>query len=119
MTQELAGLVKTDPQLKRLLEKSIAAASAVNPDPQTNPAQTLEQYFEYLNWAETAMPWAILPNVSKNHPKLYEQIDQSLNYFYFINDRPLKELENKELYIPSLQYAEPYRSWMIRFVKNY
>ena len=119
MTQELANLIKSDANLKRMLEKSIAAAAAINPDPLTNPAQTLEQYLEYINWAETAMPWAILPNVEKNHPKLYEQIDQSLNYFYFVNDRPLEELKGKGLYIPSLQYAEPYRSWMIRFVKQY
>lgn len=65
------------------------------------------------------MPWAILPNVEKNHPKLYNQIDQSLNYFYFVNDRPLEELEGKGLYIPSVQYVEPYRSWLIDFIKKY
>lgn len=118
-TQELFDLVKADPELKRMLEKSIAKAAAVNPDPLTNPAQTLSQYFDYVNWAETAMPWAILPGVEKNHPQLYNQIDQSLNYFYFVNDQPLEELRDKGLYIPSLQYAEPYRSWMIRFVRRY
>lgn len=119
MTQELVDLVKADPAFKRQLEQSIALAAAVNPDPQTNPAQTLEAYFDYVNWAETAMPWAILLGVEKNHPKLYNQIDQSLNYFYFVNDRPLDELKDKGLYIPSLQYAEPNRSWLIRFTSQY
>lgn len=46
-------------------------------------------------------------------------IDQSLDYFYFINDQPLAELENRGYYNNSLQYYEPYRSWMINFTKEW
>ena len=118
-TQALVEMVAKDQNLKTLLEKSISEAAKINPDPQTNPAQNLKAYFDYVNWAERAMPWAILPGVEKNHPKLYNQIDQSLNYFYFVNDRPLDELKNKGLYIPSVQYLEPYRSWLIGFIRQY
>lgn len=118
-TQALVEMVAKDHNLKTLLEKSISEAAKINPDPQTNPAQNLKAYFDYVNWAERAMPWAILPGVEKNHPKLYNQIDQSLNYFYFVNDRPLDELKNKGLYIPSVQYVEPYRSWLIGFIRQY
>jgi phosphatidylserine decarboxylase precursor len=48
---------------------------------------------------------------------LYEQIDQSLDYFYFALDRPLAELEGRGLYRNSLQYHEPVRSWLIKYAK--
>lgn len=40
----LKQLVASDPEVKRLLIASIEKARLVNPDPNTNPAQTLEQY---------------------------------------------------------------------------
>lgn len=58
-TQRLVQMLEKDTQLKALLEKSIAQAAKINPDPQTNPAQNLKAYIEYVNWAETAMTWAI------------------------------------------------------------
>ena len=118
-TQALVEMVAENPTLKTLLEESISKAAEINPDSQTNPAQNLKAYFDYINWAERAMPWAILPGVEKNHPKLYNHIDQRLNYFYFVNDRPLDELKGKGLYIPSVQYVEPYRTWLIGFVRQY
>jgi phosphatidylserine decarboxylase precursor len=63
------------------------------------------------------MPLSIIPNIP--FPKLYEQIDQSLNYFYFINDQEHKELEGKGYYKNSLQYHEPYRTWLINFIKEW
>lgn len=117
-TQALIKILEENPDVKALLEKSIAKAKEINPDPETNPAQTLEGYYEYLDWAAKAMPWNISGEL-KAFPKLYEKIDQSLNYFYFINDMPLEELEGKGLYNNSLQYAEPYRSWLIDFTKQW
>ena len=69
-TQALVEMVAENPTLKTLLEESISKAAEINPDSQTNPAQNLKAYFDYINWAERAMPWAILPGVEKNHPKL-------------------------------------------------
>ena len=63
------------------------------------------------------MPWSIVPNLP--YSSLYDQIDQSLDYFYFVNDRPLPELKNKGYYNNSLQYHEPYRTWLINFVKEW
>jgi len=60
-----------------------------------------------------------LPNVGSEYPGLYDQIDQSLDYFYFITDQPLEELKDKGFYNNSLQYYEPYRSWMIKFTKQW
>jgi phosphatidylserine decarboxylase precursor len=111
------ALVDNSPELKSLLSKSIDLAKTENPNRATNPAQTLDEFYLFIDWATVAMPWNILKDQS--YPLLYDQIDQSLDYFYFAIDRPLPELEGKGLYRNSLQYYEPFRSWLIRFVKTW
>lgn len=115
MTKALMGILEENPEVRTLLEESIEKAREINPDKATNPAQTLEEYYDYIDWACTAMPWNISKNVAAEG--LYEKIDQSLNYFYFINDQPLTALEGEGLYNSSLQYAEPYRTWLIDFTR--
>jgi phosphatidylserine decarboxylase len=117
VTVELITLVDHNPEFKSLLIKSIDIARVENPDRGTNPAQTLDEFYDFIDWATFAMPWNILKDQS--YPLLYEQIDQSLDYFYFAVDRPLPELEGKGLYRNSLQYYEPFRSWMISFTKSW
>ena len=114
-TKELISMVESNPNIKSLLLKSIAQAKTVNPDKNTNPAQTLAEYYQFVTWAETCMPWSILPNTP--YTSLYDKIDQSLDYFYFINDQPLAELEGQGLYHNSLQYVAPYNDWLVSFIK--
>jgi phosphatidylserine decarboxylase len=113
-TKELINLVESNPNIKSLLLKSIAQAKTVNPDKNTNPAQTLDEYYQFVTWAETCMPWSILPKTP--YTLLYDKIDQSLDYFYFINDQPLTELEGQGLYHNSLQYLAPYNDWLVSFL---
>src|ERR1051326_2261160 len=47
-TLELKRLVAANPEIKRLLLASIEQAKQVNPDPLTNPAQSLDQYYELV-----------------------------------------------------------------------
>ncbi|MFH1512635.1 MAG: phosphatidylserine decarboxylase [Bacillota bacterium] len=117
ITQELITMVEHDATLKQLLIKSIEQAKAINPDTVTNPAQTLDDYYLYVDWASLAMPWNILTNLP--YTKLYEQIDQSIDYLYYINDQPMEELEGKGYYNNSIQYMEPYRTWLIQFTKQW
>jgi len=114
-TLELIDIVESNQNIRSLLIKSIDQAKMVNPDKNTNPAQTLEEYYEFVTWAETCMPWNILPGTP--YPLLYDKIDQSLDYFYFINDQPLAELEGENLYHNSLQYVKPYTDWLVSFNK--
>ena len=114
-TRELIALVDGNPQLKSLLEKAIAKGAEMNPDRKTNPAQTLSEYYDFVEWAAHAMPWTVI-----NQPEgtdIFTRIDQSLNYFFFINDIPLDELDGQSLYNNSLQYYEPYRTWLKTFAK--
>ena len=114
ITEELIELLESDPSLKRLLERAIAKAAAANPNRDTNPAQSLDEYFAFVDRVSTALPWAVNP--SGRYSSLYWRIDQGMGCFYFIGDQPLEELEGLGYYHPSLMYHEPFHSWMNRFV---
>lgn len=114
---QLKLLVESNAEFKTLLEKSIAKAKVENPDTATNPAQTLEKYYSFIDWATTSMPWSVISQPEK--ADLFTRIDQSLNYIFFINDQQLDELNGKGLYNNSLQYYEPYRSWLKTFAKQW
>jgi len=116
-TLELINLVDQNPEIKSLLLASIEQARKVNPDKQTNPAQTLEEYYQFVSWTENVMPWQFLEVDYAN--TLYDRIDQSLCYFFFINDQPLEALKEKEYFNNSLQYHDPYKSWLTSFNKTY
>ena len=117
ITQQLVTMVEHNSEIKKMLVHSLESAKKINPDKKTNPATTLEEYYDFMDWAAKAMPWSILPNLP--YSNLYDHIDQSLDYFYFVNDRPLLELKNKGYFNNSLQYHEPYRTWLINFVKEW
>jgi phosphatidylserine decarboxylase len=48
-TLELKRLMAANPEVKRLLIASIELARQVNPDRLTNPAQSLEQYYDFVS----------------------------------------------------------------------
>jgi len=117
ITQQLIDMTEGNKEIKRLLVNSIEMAKKMNPDKATNPVGTLEEYYAFVDWAAWAMPWSIVPSLP--YSKLYDQMDESLAYFYFLVDQPLPELKNKGYYNNSLQYHEPYRTWLIHFVKEW
>ncbi|MBR6978848.1 MAG: hypothetical protein IKH88_03345 [Prevotella sp.] len=55
-TRELISLVDNNAELKSLLKKAIAKGAEMNPDKKTNPAQTLSEYYDFVEWAAHAMP---------------------------------------------------------------
>lgn len=116
-TCELIDLVSSGAELKDLLSKSIAKAKAVNPDRDTNPAQSLEEFFDFIEWSLTTLPRFILklPQGSS----LYDHMDQGVDYLYFLVDQPLEELEGKGYYFPSLQYHEPFCSWLKGYCRRW
>ncbi|MCA6075049.1 phosphatidylserine decarboxylase [Fulvivirga sedimenti] len=116
-TKELISLVESSPELKSMLISSLEQARKINPDPNTNPAQSLEEYYSFVSHCETAMPWALMEK--EEYPEIFDHIFQSLTCFYFLIDQPLPELEGKDLVNNSLQYAEPFASWLITFSKSW
>ncbi len=116
-TKELMELVEDNPNLKSMLIASIKKAKEINPDRNTNPAQNLEEYYEFVSKAETSMPWTLLKK--SEYSEIFDNMFQSICYFYFLIDQPLIELEGKGLVNNSLQYAEPFASWLIIFSKSW
>ena len=118
-TQALASIFERDPYLKSLMIKSIEQAKDINPDPMTNPAKTLEEFYLFIDWASKCMPWNVIHEESMPHSSLFDKIDSGMNYFYFMFDQPLAELEGRGLYFNSIQYMEPIYSWITDFAKNW
>lgn len=69
-TIELMDIVEQNPNIKSLLVASIEQVKKVNPDRNTNPAQTLEEYYDFVSFGEKAMPWAYYPKWSLLKPFL-------------------------------------------------
>jgi len=113
----LIDMISSDAQLKRMLEASIAAAAALNPDRNTNPAQNLEEFIDFVEWSSTTLPRFILK--LPTGASLYDHMDQGVDYFYFLIDQPLAELEGKGYYHPSIQYHEPFSSWVKEYCRNW
>ena len=105
----MRGYLEADPELMALMEQSLAKAAAVNPDPNTNPVRTVEEFYRLIDWAVTCMPWNVLTDAE--YPTLYNSIDQSIDYIWFLLDQPLDALEGRGYYYPTLQYHEPIASW--------
>ncbi len=117
ITQKFILLLEKSESLKMLVEKSLEVAKANNPDKITNPAQTLDELYEFLDWSVKCMPWECLKEAK--YKNLFTAVDQTTGYFWFIFDQPLDELKDKGFYYPSLQYLEPIASWIKEVVKSW
>ena len=114
ITWDLIQMVQHNTEVKTLLEKSISKAYAINPDPDTNPVDCLENYYAFIDRTVKCMPWEIDP--SQEHSSLYDRIDQSMGCLYFVIDQPLEELEDKGYFHNSIMYHEPFRTWWTQFL---
>jgi len=110
---ELKSILNKDANLKAMVEKSIAIAAKINPDRSTNPAQTLDEFYEFIDYSLTCMPWNILPPDRYN--SFATKCDQSILYVYFLLDQPLPELEKEKLFYPSVEYLRPIYEWLTRY----
>ncbi len=117
ITWELIRMVEHDRELRAMLIKSIEQAAAENPDRDTNPVDSLESYYSFIDWSAKAMPWDISPQT--DYSSLYDRIDQSMGCFYFVCDQPLEELSDCGYFHNSLMYHEPFRTWLIHFMSEY
>lgn len=52
-TQKLVDLVKSDERIKSLLMEAIEKGKKINPDSSTNPAQSLEEYYNFIDHSQT------------------------------------------------------------------
>ena len=112
ITEEFIELMN-DPELRALMEKALKQAREQNPDHVSNPAFDLEELYDYIDWSCRCLPWECIDTT--RFSTLYDRIDQSINYFWFVFGQYLDELKDKDYYIPTLEYHEPIATW----IKNY
>jgi len=116
-TKELMDMVEKDPDLKSLLIASIEKAKQVNPDTVTNPVQSLDDYYAYVSKAERSVPWTIAKD--EQHPSTFNDIVMAFCVIYFPIDQPLPQLEGKGYFNNSVEYHEPFASWLTKFNKSW
>lgn len=105
-TLQLIQLVENNPRVKDLLIKAIEKGKSINPDLSTNPVQSLEQYYDFVDRSQKAMPWDVI--FCPGQPSVFGRMYQALCYCYFLNCMPLEELEGENFFTSSVQYVEPY-----------
>ena len=110
---ELISLMDANPSVKALLEKSISQAASINPDRRYNPAQSLDEFYEFVDWNIRQLPWEVMITASPTEygQSLYGRTDQGVGYFWFIADQPLDELKGRGYYYPTVEFVEPFASW--------
>lgn len=109
-TLQFIAYLDKDTELKSLVQESIELAAKQNPDRISNPAQNLEELYDFLDWSVKCLPWDAIRN--DYFSSLYLDINQSINYFWFLFGQKLSRLENKGYYLPTLEYHEPIASWI-------
>ena len=112
--KKLQEILEGNKNLKTLVEKSIAKAKEINPDKSTNPAQTLEEYYNFIENSLTKMPWNFFSeDYYKNHknPDLAFKMDQCIIYPYWLLDIPLDELKGNGKFYNSVQYLPEISEW--------
>lgn len=116
-TLELIEIVENNEEIKKLLEIAIEKGKQINPDKDTNPVQSLEEYYDFVDYSQKAMPWDVI--ICPGQPSIFGRMYQALCYCYFINCMPLDELDGQNLFTNSIQYVEPYRSWLVKYCKSW
>lgn len=116
-TQQLVDMVNADARLRGLLESAIAKGVEINPDKATNPVQSLDEYYDFVDRSQREMPWNVI--TTPGQPTIFGRMYQALCYCYFINCMPLEQLEGENFFTSSVQYVEPYNKWLVEYCKSW
>ena len=119
--KELIRICPENSEVRQLLEKSIHQAAAVNPDRRYNPAQTFDEFCTFVDRNVRCMPWDVMlyPASTDNGSSLYSRVDQGVGYFWFVVDQPLDELRDRGYYYPTVEFVEPFSSWLSTYSQSW
>ncbi|MBQ9187240.1 MAG: phosphatidylserine decarboxylase [Prevotella sp.] len=115
--QALIRICNANDEVRRLLEQSVRQAAEVNPDRDYNPAQTLPEFFLFVDRNIRSLPWDVMliPSPTDYGVSLYGRVDQGIGYFWFVVQQPLDELRDRGYYYPTVEYVEPFASWLTTY----
>jgi len=113
-TEALIRICNENAEVKQLLEHAIAQAAEINPDRQYNPAQSLSEFYDFIDWNVRQLPWDVMIHQAPSDygRSLYGRTDQGIGYFWFIVDQPLDELKDRGFFYPTVEFVEPFASWL-------
>ena len=116
-TMALMKICEENTEVKALLEHAIRQAAGINPDRNYNPAQTLEEFYDFIDWNVRCLPWDVMKitGVTDYGKSLYGRADQGVGYFWFVVDQPLDELRDRGFYYPTVEFVEPFASWLSEY----
>ena len=119
--QQLMTICETNTEVKQLLEHAIRQAAEINPDRQYNPAQTLEEFYDFIDRNVRCLPWEVmmLPAPNDYGRSLYGRTDQGIGYFWFVVDQPLDELRDRGYFYPTVEFVEPFASWLSTYSNSW
>ena len=113
-SKALIKICNENAEVKSLLEHAIAQAAEINPDRRYNPAQSLDEFYDFIDWNVRQLPWDVMIHHSPDEygRTLYCRTDQGVGYFWFIVDQPLDELKDRGFFYPTVEFVEPFASWL-------
>ncbi len=113
-TKALIKICNENAEVKSLLQHAIAQAAKINPDRSYNPAQSLDEFYDFIDWNVRQLPWDVMIHQAPNAygRSLYGRTDQGIGYFWFIVDQPLDELRDRGFFYPTVEFVEPFASWL-------
>ena len=113
-TEALIRICNENAEVKSLLEHAIAQAASINPDRRYNPAQSLSEFYDFVDWNVRQLPWDVMIHQAPSDygRSLYGRTDQGIGYFWFIVDQPLDELRDRGFFYPTVEFVEPFATWL-------
>ncbi len=118
---ELIAICDNNAEVRNLLEHSIRQAAEINPDRRYNPAQTLDEFYDFVDRNIRCLPWDVMLNPSPTEygQSLYGRVDQGIGYFWFVVDQPLDELRDRGFFYPTVEFVEPFASWLATYSQSW
>jgi len=112
--QELIRISPEGSEVRQLLEHAIRQAADINPDRRYNPAQTFDEFCDFVDYNVRCLPWDVMLHQAPNDygRSLYGRTDQGVGYFWFVVDQPLDELRDRGFFYPTVEFVEPFASWL-------
>lgn len=118
---ELIDICNLSAEVRGLLVHAIRQAADINPDRRYNPAQTLEEFYAFVDRNVRCLPWDVMLNPSPTEygQSLYGRVDQGIGYFWFVVDQPLDELRNRGFFYPTIEFVEPFATWLTTYSQTW
>ena len=118
---ELINICNQNAEVRGLLEHAIRQAADINPDRRYNPAQTLDEFYAFVDRNVRCLPWNVMLNPSPTEygQSLYGRVDQGIGYFWFVVDQPLDELRDRGFFYPTIEFVEPFATWLTTYSQTW